>query len=75
MSCYLSVAEINTLKYCIDQEYMQIEELKKNILFAENNIKNVKQILYKYCNHNRQIDRHTVSERTEYYCVICEQSL
>jgi hypothetical protein len=71
----LSKEEIDTLKYYIEEEQLKISDLKKDINFIEQNIRNIKKILFNHCNHDRQIDRFVVCDRTQYICSICEQRL
>lgn len=65
------IIEINNK---IDDEYIKIRELKKQINLVNDNINNMKQFLKINCEHNFVIDHYIKSEHTEYICSRCETS-
>lgn len=75
MSTYLTQDEINSIINEIKIEQNEKRNLEKKIKQLDKSIKNKEDILFKYCNHSKEIDRTYYGERTQYYCSICSQYL
>lgn len=75
MSGYLTMKEIEVIKDEINRENNYIMELHCQIKATEKRIREKQDLLYKYCLHQKEIDRSYYGERTQYYCSICNQYL
>ncbi len=68
---FLTLEQINQIKVNINCMYKLLYDLENQAKMVRQIIDNEKMILYKHCNHIKEIDRTAYSEHTEFRCSVC----
>ncbi len=72
---YFTNQQIQEYKKLIDDEYMKIKNLEKQIKHHKEQINKYENTLLNNCNHHKVPDRTCMYDKTTYYCDICSQDL
>ncbi len=68
---FLTLEQINQIKTNINCMYKLLYDLENQTKMIRQIIDNEKMILHKHCNHNKEIDRTSYNDHTEFYCSVC----